>query len=53
MKVLAVNSTKFFDKDRLNNQIRLALIRYRYTKGIFQIGDRYEVDGTINLILHD
>jgi len=37
--------------DRLNHQVRLAMIRYGCTDGHFVIGDRYEIDGTIRLIL--
>jgi hypothetical protein len=51
MNVLWVNSYKFHDMDRLNEQIKLAMIRYRCSTGIFEVGDRYEVDGMIKLIL--
>jgi hypothetical protein len=42
---------KFWNMDRLNYQIQLAIIRYGYTDGVFEIGEMYEVDGTIKLIL--
>jgi hypothetical protein len=48
---LWVNSMKFWDMDRLYHQVKLAMLRYGYTNGIFEVGDRYEVDGTIKLIL--
>ncbi len=51
MRVLIVNSMKFWNIKRLNKQIELAMIRYGYTDGVFEIGDRYKVDGTIKLIL--
>jgi hypothetical protein len=51
MKTLTVNSMKFWNMDKLNYQVRLAMIRYGYTDGVFEIGDRYEIDGMIKLIL--
>jgi hypothetical protein len=51
MKILSVNSMKFWNMDKLNKQIELAMIRYGYTDGVFEIGDRYEIDGMIRLIL--
>jgi hypothetical protein len=51
MKILIVNSMKFWDMDRLNRQVRLAMIRYGYTDGVFEMWYRYEIDGTVKLIL--
>ena len=51
MKIMVVNSMKFWNMDRLNHQVELAMIRYGYSDGVFQIGDRYEIDGMIKLIL--
>jgi hypothetical protein len=51
MKVLTVNSIKFWNMGKLNHQVELAMIRYGYSDGVFQIGDRYEIDGMIKLIL--
>jgi hypothetical protein len=51
MRELKVNSMKFWNMDRLNHQIQLAMVRFGKTSGHFVIGDRYEIDGTIRLIL--
>ena len=51
MRELTVNSMKFWNMDRLNIQIQLAMIRFGKTTAYFVIGDRYEIDGTIKLIL--
>jgi hypothetical protein len=51
MKELKVNSMKFWNMDRLNHQVRLAMIRYGCKTGHYEIGYRYEIDGTIKLIL--
>ena len=51
MKTLWVNSEKFKDIDKLNRQVRLAMIRHYKTTGVFEIGDRYLIDGMIKLIL--
>ena len=51
MRELKVNSMKFWNMDRLNHQVRLAMIRFGYTDWVFKIGDKYEIDGTIKLIL--
>jgi hypothetical protein len=51
MKIMLVNSMKFWNMGKLNHQVDLAMIRYGYTDGIFEIGDRYEVDEMIRLIL--
>ena len=42
---------KVWNMERLNHQIQLAMVRFVKTSGHFVIGDRYEVDGTIRLIL--
>jgi hypothetical protein len=51
MRELRVNSMKFWNMDRLNHQVKLAMIRYGCTDGVFDIGEMYEVDGTVKLIL--
>ena len=51
MKTLTVNSFKFRNMDRLNHQVRLAMIRYGCTTGVFEVGDMYEINGMITLIL--
>lgn len=53
MKILNVNSTKFFNIDRLHEQVQLALIRYGYNQFLFEIGDMYTVNGTIKLKIYD
>jgi len=46
-----VHGEKFHDMDRLNSQIMKVMRRYGYQFGYFEIGDTYETDGTVNLIL--
>ena len=46
-----VHGYKFHDMDRLNNQIMKVMRRYGYQFGYFEIGEVYEIDGTVNLIL--
>jgi hypothetical protein len=48
---LRVNSMKFWNMDRLNHQVRLAMLRYKCTTGHYEVGDSYEIDGMIKLIL--
>ena len=44
---LRVNSMKFWNMDRLNHQVRLAMLRYGCTTGVFEVGDMYEINGMI------
>ena len=46
-----VHGHKFHDMDRLNAQIVKVMRRFGYQFGYFEIGDMYEIDGTVNLIL--
>lgn len=46
-----VHGQKFHDMDRLNNQVMKVMQRYGCQSGYFEIGDMYEIDGTVNLIL--
>lgn len=46
-----VHGQKFHDMDRLNNQVMKVMGRYGHQFGYFEIGDMYEIDGTVNLIL--
>lgn len=49
--ILKVNGSKFHDMDRLNEQIVKAMRRFGHQFGYFEIGEMYEIDGTVNLIL--
>ena len=45
-----VHGEKFHDMDRLNNQIIKVMRRYGFQFGYFEVGEAYEVNGTVNLI---
>jgi hypothetical protein len=51
MRELTVNSMKFSNMDRLNHQVRLAMVRYGCTDGHFEVREMYEINGTVKLIL--
>jgi len=51
MKILTVNSIKFRNMDRLNHQVRLAMIRYGAKTGHYEVREMYEINGTVKLIL--
>ena len=46
-----VHGEKFHDMDRLNDQIKKVMRRYGHQFGYFEIGEMYEIDGTVNLFL--
>jgi hypothetical protein len=46
-----VHGHKFHDMNRLNSQIEKVMRRFGHQFGYFEIGDMYEIDGTVNLIL--
>lgn len=51
MATYRVHGEKFHDMDRLNDQIKKVMRRYGHQFGYFEIGEMYEIDGTVNLIL--
>tara|TARA_R110000868_G_scaffold39775_2_gene138206 strand:- start:96 stop:254 length:159 start_codon:yes stop_codon:yes gene_type:complete len=51
MATYRVHGEKFHDMDRLNSQIKKVMRRYGYQFGYFEIGEMYEIDGTVNLFL--
>jgi hypothetical protein len=51
MKVLTVNSMKFWNMGKLNHQVELAMIRYGAKTGHFEVREMYEINGTVKLIL--
>ena len=46
-----VNGEKFHDMERLNSQIVKVMRRYGHQFGYFEIGEMYEIDGTVILFL--
>ena len=51
MATYRVHGEKFHDMDRLNDQIMKVMRRYGHQFGYFEIGEMYEIDGTVNLFL--
>ena len=51
MATYRVHGEKFHDMDRLNDQIKKVMRRYGHQFGYFEIGEMYEIDGTVNLFL--
>ena len=49
--ILKVHGHKFHDMERLNAQIVKVMRRFGHQFGYFEIGEMYEIDGTVNLIL--
>ena len=51
MMTFKVHGHKFHDIDKLNSQIIKVMRRYGCLFGYFEVGEEYEVNGTVNLII--